>query len=126
MTVISALDYKRLKEIRKHPSFTGTGGPRIPLPDGNFVNRDNIFEAIQPLIKQKYSVCPDLVRELKNDHVHIRYGAYLALEKITKSEIPYYPFFPKNHPKNLEGYKKWKNYIMKLPGARDGQIPVSD
>ncbi len=113
MTVTGALNQKRLTEIHNSPKIIGTGGSPVSLPNGIVVNRDIIFKAIQPLIKQGYSVCPDLLAALKSDHVHVRYGACMALESITKAEIPYYPFFPKNHPKNLEGYEKLKNHIMK-------------
>lgn len=114
MTIEQALDEKRLIEISSNPKFKGTGGPGIPLPDGSIVTRDTIFEAIQPLIKQGQSICPALVKALKSEKTHIRYGAYLALRLITKSEKAYYPLFPPTDPKNLKAYQEWENFVRTL------------
>ncbi|MCP4352917.1 MAG: hypothetical protein GY795_46295 [Desulfobacterales bacterium] len=114
MTVTEALDQKRLATIRNCSKLAGTGGPRVTLPNGLHVNSDNIIEAIQPLVKQNYAICPDLLKALKSRQVHIRYGAFLALRQITESELPYYPFFPSSNPENTAAYEKWKKYIERL------------
>lgn len=114
LSVEQVLDEKRLIEIHRSPKFKGTGGPEIPLPNGTTVKRDTIFEAIQPLVKEGRSICPSLVKALKSDKTHVRYGAYLALRLITKSEILYYPFFAPSDPKNIKGYKQWESFVKTL------------
>ena len=114
MSVEEALDQKRIIEIYRDPKFVGSGGPSIPLPNGTTVTRDIINEAIEPLIKEGRSMCPALVKALKSEETHVRYGAYLALRSITKSEIVYYPFFSPSDPKNLKAYEQWDNLVKTL------------
>ena len=110
-TVEQVLSLERLAEIRSSPRFKGTGGPEVPLPDGTTVSRDTIFEAIKPLVARGPGACPDLVRALRSHETHVRYGAYLALKLITRSEKAYYPFFSPEDPKNLDAFREWESFV---------------
>jgi len=103
-----ALSPARLKAVAEK-EIVGTGGPAVPLPDGTSVNRDIIVAALEEVIAAGTANCAQLVQALGDQRVHIRYGALMALQRITGIKEPdFYPFQEPDSPQNIEGIERWK------------------
>jgi hypothetical protein len=102
-----ALNPARLKALSGKTK--GTGGPAVSLPDGTSVNRDIIVAALENIIASGTANCAQLVQALSDQRVHIRYGALMALQRITGIKEPdFYPFQEPNSPHNLKAIERWK------------------
>lgn len=87
----------------------GTGGPAIPLPDGTSVTRDVIVAALEEVLTSVTIEGAQLVQALSDHRVHIRYGALMALQRITGIKEPdFYPFQAPDSTHNIKAVERWK------------------
>lgn len=106
------LDQNELITIEKQQrNIATTGGPIIPLPNGKTVSRDTILIVLKKHI-DGVNIDPfSLLDSLKNEKVHVRYGALMALKLVTNASLEYYPFLLPIHPDNKDAYKQWEQHL---------------